>query len=571
MRKKWFSLGCLTSIILFGLFVWFGFHSVNKLITERSVSVPPSSYLYINLKGSVPEFFPLKDSNFGDWNISAKNIIDRIRAAKVDSKIKGIILEPKFVAIGLATSHEIMEALTDFKKSGKKVIAYFDMAGNRDYFLASVADEIVLNPSSSSFILLTGLGRKTTYYKQLLDKIGIDMKVVHAGKYKGYGENYSRNSMSPAVRKNISQLFDGVYDEMLSTIAGNRKISLGEMQKIYNLRDDIFISGQYAIDLKLVDKLMYREDLYKKLNIDKKHLIPIKNYEAKTKSAVGPKIGVLYANGPITTVDKFTDNRITSKKLNKQLDKLMKDSSVKAIVIRVNSPGGSAMESDIIWKKIQEVKKIKPVVISMGDVAASGGYYISSGADYIIADPFTITGSIGVVAVFPNVSKLTQKIGLHRDGVVRGKYTNILDPMEPMDEGTVNAFKKSIDRTYIEFKTRVSRGRNISMDDVESIAQGQVWDSQDALKKKLVDDLGDLNSAIKKAASIAGIKQYSVVYYPKQKDLFEVILEENFNISNASILFKNKVIEDLQIQKALNYYQMIKADPVQEILPFNLN
>ncbi len=570
MRKKWFSLGCLTSIILLGLFVWFGIHSTKKMLTEKTVTVSSSSYLYLNLKGSIPEFFPLKNSNFGDWNISAKNIIDRIEAAKNDSKIKGIILEPKFISVGLATSHEIMEALTDFKKSGKKVIAYFDMAGNRDYFLASVADEIVLNPSSSSFILLTGLGHKTTYYKQLLDKIGVEMKVVHAGKYKGYGENYSRKSMSPAVRKNISQLFDGVYNEMLSTIAGNRNISLGEMQKIYNLRDDIFLSGQNAIDTKLVDKLMYRDDLYKKLKIDKKHLIPIKNYIPKKSIAAGSKIGVLYANGEITSVDKITQNRITSKKLNKQLDKLMNDSSIKAIVIRVNSPGGSAMESDIIWKKIQEAKKIKPVVISMGDVAASGGYYISSGADYIIADPFTITGSIGVVAVFPNVSKLTKKIGLYRDGVVRGKYTNILDPMEPINEGTINAFKKSIGRTYTEFKTRVSNGRNISLNNVELIAQGQVWNSQDALKNKLVDDLGDLNKAIKKAASIAGIKDYSVVYYPKQKDILDVILEENFNLSNANILLKNKVVKDLEIDKALNYYEMMKADPVQEILPFNI-
>lgn len=571
MRKKWFSLGCLTSIVLFGLFVWLGIRSANKLLTEKKASVPSSSYLYLNLKGSIPEFFPLKNSNFGDWNLSAKNIIDRIESAKNDSKIKGIILEPKFIQVGLATSHEIIEALNDFKSSGKKVIAYFDMAGDRDYLLASTANEIVLNPSSSSFILLTGLGRKTTYYKQLFDKVGVEMKVVHAGKYKGYGENYSRNSMSPSVKKNISQLFDGVYNEMLSEIAGNRNISLGEMQKIYNLRDDIFISGQNAIDSKLVDKLMYRDDLYKKLMINKKNLIPIKNYIPQQHIALGTKIGVLYANGPITTVDQLTKNRITSDKLNKQLDKLMKDSSVKAIVIRVNSPGGSAMESDIIWEKIQEVKKIKPVVVSMGDVAASGGYYISSGADYIIADPFTITGSIGVVAMFPNISKLTKKIGLNRDGVTRGKFTNILDPMEPFNETTLNAFKKSIDRTYIEFKSRVSNGRKISLNSVEEIAQGQVWDSQDALKFKLVDDLGDLKKAIKKAAAIAGLKEYSVVYYPKQKDILQVLLEDNFNLSVINSMVKNNVVKELEIDKALDYYKMIKASPVQEILPFNLN
>jgi protease-4 len=571
MRKKWFSLGCLTSLILFGLFIWLGIHSANKYLNDKSVSVSPSSYLYLNLKGSIPEYFPLKDSNFGNWNISAKDIIDKIKYAKVDVKIKGIILEPKFISVGLATSHEIMEALEDFKKSGKKVIAYFDMGGNRDYFLASVANEIVLNPSSSSFILLTGLGHKTTYYKDILDKIGVDMKVVHAGKYKGYGENYSRNSMSPEVKENISRLFDGVYSEMLSTIAGNRKISLGEMQKIYNSRKNIFISGQYALDLKLVDKLMYREDLYKQLKIDKKHLISISNYGIKYNIPIGAKIGVLYANGPITTADKITENRITSKKLNQQLDKLMKDSSIKSIVIRVNSPGGSAMESDIIWKKIKEVKKVKPVVISMGDVAASGGYFISSGADYIIADPFTITGSIGVVAVFPNISKLSKKIGFNRDGVVKGKFSNILDPMEPINPETLNAFKMSINRTYDEFKMRVSNGRNISLSNVELIAQGQVWNSQDALNNKLIDDLGDLNKAIRKAASIAGIKDYSVVYFPKQKDIFEVILEDKFNISNVGVFYKNHLLKDFQLDKAYEFYQMMKGEPIQEILPFYLD
>ncbi|MEA1972745.1 MAG: signal peptide peptidase SppA, partial [Candidatus Cloacimonadota bacterium] len=454
----------------------------------------------------------------------------------------------------------------------KPVIAYLKYASDREYYLATVADKIYLNPSASSGIILTGVGGNHLYYKDMFEKIGVEMQVIHAGKYKGYGENYTRNSMSEPIKQSLNNLIEDYYNELIEQISHNRGISRRELIKIYEKREEIFISQVDAVDLNLVDGLMYREKLLSDNSLSKDYLVPYTKYKANRSSVGKDKIAIVHAEGSITSVQKpFSQNVISAKQYVKTLKKIQNDESIKAVILRVNSPGGSALESDIINDKIMKLRASgKPVVVSMGNVAASGGYYISSNADYIFADPLTITGSIGVVMMYPNLEKLGKKIGLHSQTLKKGKYASFLNVWEPIDENTNKELENQINQTYKEFKGVVSKGRDLTLEEVEKVAQGRVWSSRTALSHKLIDEIGGLSKAIDKAASLANIQgEYTYKRFPEKKSVYEDLLSEKFSLSASIDILKTNVPE-FDINRIKTNYEQIKAEPIQQRMLLNV-
>ncbi len=553
MRKKWFAFGCLASILIVVLSFVLVIKSVSKLGTHKKVKIADNSYLHIKLSGAINDYNEIKDDLFYDKNLFAHDIIEKIEKAAKDDRISGIILEPSWISAGFATLNEIMLALENFQAGGKEVIAYLEMCGNRDYYLASVADEIVLNPSASAGIILTGIGTNILFYKDVLDKVGIEMQVIHAGKFKGAGEPFTRNEMSPPFRESIAKLFSDIYEKMICELAENRQLADVDVRKIYENRMELFINQENALKYNLVDNLMFHDKFMKGRKI-----VKLADYHSFMPSNfTKDKVAVIYAQGSIVKQKTdFTATQITSQKIAEICKKITKDNSVKAVVLRVNSPGGSALESEIIFQHLQKINK--PVVVSMGNVAASGGYYISANADYIFADPFTITGSIGVVAIYPNLKNFSDKVGIHSDPISKGKFSNIADPFLETKSTTIAAMKIGIEATYKEFKDRVANGRNMSIMKVEEVAQGRVWSSNDALENNLIDKVGSQKDAIQKAAELAEIVNYSVKYFPKQKTLTEVFLKEKFNFEMISSLLIPNVFNN-----AKQLYNEVKNDPIQ--------
>ena len=579
MKSKWFSLGCLASVVIiiimiFTMFVTFGSmgKGFKKPMPERIVE---GSWLKMDINGSITDYKEFEDSPFAgafsEEKTSVHEIVHKINKAAQDNKIKGILLEPKFIGCGYANLNEIMSALENFKTTGKEIHAYLDFSMNKDYILSTVADKIYLNPSASAGILLTGIGGGILFYKDFFDKIGVEFNVIHAGKYKGAGETFTRNELSEPVRKNLDRLFSNVYNSILTKIAENREIEFNEIIKVYEKREELFINQENAINYNLVDELSFKEDLYNELCVTKKNLISFSKYKMPRFKKSKSNIAVVYAQGGIVMQSQGIGAvNITAAKLNKILDKIEKDTEIKSVVIRVNSPGGSALVSEMILDRIKRLREIKPVVISMGNVAASGGYYISAESDYIFADPFTITGSIGVVAMLLNIAKLTDNIGIHEENISKGKFSNAMSIFSKPDEFMINSLRMSIKETYLEFKQRVADGRGISIDDVELIAQGQVWSAEDALQNKLIDETGMISDAIKKAAELSNIEEYTIKYFPKQKNFFEEIIKDKFDIDIAETIISNQINEDKGILRAWQLFKSIKNDPLQAVMPFEL-
>ena len=574
MRTKWFSIGCFVSFIILILLIIGGIAGLtkmsNKYSTQQTASIENGSYLNIKINGAIIEYNEYEESFFNKQVTDAHTITQKIKTAANDERIIGILLEPQMVSSGFAVINEIAESLEIFKNSGKPVIAFLERGGNKDYLLASEADKIYMNPSSSAGLFLSGVGSSVLFYKELFDKVGIDINVISAGKYKGAGETYSRNGFSPFVKENLHTLFGDIYSLMTKTIAENRLMAIEKVEYVYEERDKALINGQYGIELGLIDELVFREDLIKNLFLDDDKLVSIKKYKSKSpKVFSGNKIAVLYLQGGITEVrGQYNNPVINFEKVADSIDKIEKDDNIQAVVIRVNSPGGSALESEIIYNRIKKLQQSKAIIISMSNVAASGGYYISMSSDYIMADPFTITGSIGVVAMFPNFSKAADKYGINSDDASIGKYNDFLNPFVAPNEDFSTSIKQSINETYIEFKQRVATGRDLSLKEVEKHAQGQVWSTSQAIARNLVDGEGDLSAAIEKAAELSNTISYNVVYYPQQKDLLSEILKEQFDIETniaGRLMKKADKFELMRIQDDLN---RISADPIQTIFPY---
>lgn len=509
---------------------------VSSVSSGKDTVTPSNAVLLITLDHTITEKTepnPFEGIDMPGYSglksLGLNDMLGRIKAAKEDSNIKGVYLNVAGVNTGFASMKAIRDALLDFKESGKFIMAYSENYTQKGYYLSSVADQVYLHPEGG--LDFRGLASSVMFLKDALDKLGIDMQVLKVGTYKSAVEPYMMNSMSPANREQVNSYLGSIYETFVQDIAASRKLTADSVKGIANAF--AIQQPEDAVKVHFVDSLLYKDELLTKvrqrLDVAEKTEIPvisILDYKNKpaTGKATGDRIAVLYAYGAIVD-GEGTTGEIGGDKLSRELRELREDDKVKAVVMRVNSPGGSALASDIIWREVELTKKVKPVMVSMGDYAASGGYYISAAADSIFADPTTLTGSIGVFGVIPSFQKLfNEKLGVHFDAVKTAKFADMdVDMDRPLSEEEKNIIQGSVNRVYQVFMKRVADGRNMSIANVDSIGQGRVWTGAQAVDLKLVDRLASLDEAIKAAAQKAKITDYRVAEYPRTKDPFAEI------------------------------------------------
>ena len=540
-RRK---VGCLGGCLIFfavyflcsALLGWL----MGDLISPSAVKLEDQTVYRLQLKGNLVEqaqednpFSALMGSmpygNYAaDETVGLDDILSNIRLAKNDDKILGIWLDGGSLSMQPASAKAIRDALLDFKSSGKWIVASAKAYGVTNYYVVSVADHICLDPTGQ--VSWNGLTAQKMYFTRVLEKIGVEMQILKVGTFKSAVEPFFRTSMSDADRKQTEEYLDGIWSEYKGAVAASRHLTESQLDGLA----DRYMGLQSAEEQRkagLVDTIVYTQDIDSILRIfsgtkdyhllKTNQLANVKRPDSKAKD----KVAVLYLEGQI-----YEDGNegIVSKDVIKTLKKIRKDDAVKALVLRVNSPGGSADASEQIWHAIQNIKSDSiPVVVSMGDFAASGGYYISCGADYIFAEPTTITGSIGIFGTIPNVSKLRNNIGLDIDGVKTNKHSDLDANMiyRGMNAEEHQLMQAMIERGYDLFTNRCAQGRHVSQDYIKSIGEGRVWLGDKGKAIGIVDELGNIDNAIAKAVELAGLESYQLTYFPEVKDPYEELLK----------------------------------------------
>ena len=573
-------LGCL---IAFGVMMAMFFIFIALVSSaDDTKTVKSNSVLEIQIQNPVEDYVGGDNADpfagLFQQSQGLDEILHAIAVAKTDDKIKGISINNNFIMAGLSQTQAIRAALEDFKESGKFIYAYADVYTQKDFYLSSVADSLFLN--EVGVLDFKGLSSEVLFYKNLQEKTGIKMEVIRHGKYKSAVEPYLSNEMSDANRTQIKELLSSLWNSMIDEVAISRKLSVENLNIIADtlgartpelalkskLIDDVLFFDEYETKIKNALKASLKDDI---------SYISLKDYIPSAKKKVllkgDDKIAVIYAQGEIF-YGEGGPNIIGQGIINSSLIKAREDEDVKAIVLRVNSPGGSALTSDIIWREIELTKAIKPVIVSMGDVAASGGYYIAAGADKIFAESTTITGSIGVFGTIPNASELAEKIGINAEQVGTNKNSVDYSLFEPMTDAFRNTVQEGVENTYSTFLSRVAQGRNMTVVEVDSVAQGRVWSGVDAKKIGLIDEIGGLDDAIKAAAEIAGIKNYGINSYPKYKSGFERFMED---FGGASSKIKHDFIKEEIGEETYSILKEVKSamkqQGVQARMPFIMN
>lgn len=529
----------LTLLILFLIATVFATILFNTVSQDSVTNLPQNSILHLRLDHEITERTvpnPLEDLDipgFSTKKMGLEDILRRLGAAKKDARIDGILLDLSSVGAGFATLQEIRNALLDFSESGKFIVAYGENYTQKAYFLASTADEVYVNPEGT--IDFRGFATQIPFLKGALDKLGVDMQIVKVGTYKSAVEPLIQKQMSDANREQVNAYLSDIYQHFLTEIAKTRKIPADSLHAI---ADGFLVrNADDAVRYGLADEKLYKDELLAKLK-DRLEIDQDKDIQSVSlfkyhpddksdrKAGVRDRIALLYASGDIVG-GEGNDEQIGSEKISRELRKLRRDDRVKAVVFRVNSPGGSALASDVIWREVDLLKKEKPVLVSMGDLAASGGYYIAAAADSIFAQPNTLTGSIGVFGTVPNLQSLwNDKLGITFDGVKTGKFADFMSGNfdRPMTSEEERFMQLEVDRIYRTFIQRVADGRNMPVEKVDSIGQGRVWSGTQALELGLVDRLGSIDDAIVAAAAAADLETYQLVKYPAQKSPFEALL-----------------------------------------------
>jgi len=509
-------------------------------------------------------------------SLGLNEILAAIQKAEKNDNIRGIYINAGYTSTGFTTLRPIRQALLDFKKSGKFVVAYGDLFTQPTYYLSSVADTVFMNPSG--ILELSGLAASIQYNKGVFDKWGIECQVFKVGTYKSYTEPYIQNKMSDANREQITSYLNDIWGTVLNQISQSRGISVAQLNQYAD--EFILLSDpKKVVEYKLIDGLKYADEVeaYLKSRLglkddDKISFAGVKNMLSVPevgKKISKEKIAVLYAEGDITSdmIPRYMPNTdITAKEYVKELNKLKDDKDVKAVVFRVNSPGGDAYAAEQIWHAVKELRAVKPVVVSMGTYAASGGYYISCGANKIVAEPTTLTGSIGIFGIIPNGAQLAKKMGATYDGVSTNKFSNFgaetlsipyigigLLPARALTKEEGAKLQAHIERGYDLFISRCAEGREKTKEGIDSIGQGRVWTGNQAVKLGLVDTLGNINTAIEIAANLANTKDYSISEYPAKKDFFISLLE------SASENVGEKIQMGIIGKEAYQQKQMLKA------------
>ena len=455
-------------------------------------------------------------------NISFRDLTIGIETAAKDQKIKGIIIDLDRVLLTSSNIEELTPKLEAFKKANKKIYAYGSYIDNQNYSLALNADEIIMVPSSSSSISITGYHYSNLYMKKLFDNLGINFEVIHIGDYKSYGENYNKETMSDGLKSELTRILDTRLNTFTKSISQNRKLDLQTINtKLLN--GDLALQTPFsARDNGLIDKLEYFGQFLSRIGAKENDIIDIYSYlsiKTPLKERAKDKIAIIYAEGPITYLETSGgDIVITPENISQKLSELNKISNLKGVVLRVNSPGGSALGAEMIYKALSDIQV--PIYVSMGSTAASGGYYISMAGDKIFADKSTITGSIGVVSILPKVNKGAEKYGVNSSSINKGKYSDVYDPFTPLDDDSRNKITQSMTETYKEFKSRVTTNRKISDAKLETLAQGRIWLGEEAKSNGLVDEIGSLDDTIKALAKTLNLTSYEVI---------DVYSNESFN------------------------------------------
>ncbi len=559
-------LATMVGLLLFFILLIFIIIGVAASASKKSaVAVKPKSILVMTFNGNVKErsadnVFAKFQGNSED--IGLNEIIENIDKAKDDVNISGILLDLGMVNAGAASKEEIRQALLEFKKSGKFIFSKADYYYNGNYSLAASSDRVFLTPTGE--MLFNGTSAEPMFYKGLLDKIGVEIQVVRHGKFKGAVEPFIKDHLSDENRLQIRKYKEAVYNNFIQNIASDRKLNVDQVFALaYNM--DVK-SPEDAQKYKLVDELCYTDGIEKalkeKLNLAEKDKINYINYSKyidvpgkKKAGDLNTKIAVIYAEGEIKD-GEADDDAIGGKSLSETISKARKDDKVKAIVLRINSPGGSALASDIIWREVQLATEKKPVVVSMGDVAASGGYYIAAPSTYIFAEPSTITGSIGVFGLFPNAQKLlNDKLGITIDSVKFGRFSDLGNASRPFNNEEKEILQSFIERTYDNFISRVAEGRHKNKADIDSIAQGRVWAASDALNLGLVDKIGSIDDAIKFAAQKANITNYRITEMPKLKDPLQELIKTLSGETKLKSVMKSELGDQYQLYEQLRSLQ----------------
>jgi protease IV len=568
----------LTSLILF--FLLFGFFMALISFTQsKEVVIMDKTILHLKFD------YPIDDRASNDpfsanFNFEAfksnpglNEILKNIEKAKNDDRIKGIFLDLMDVPSGLSTITEIRNALIDFKTSGKFIYTYGEMISQKAYYLATTSDKIYINPVG--MLEFRGFRGDVMFIKGLLEKLEIEPQIIRHGKYKSAIEPLILDKMSEANKEQTLGFIQSMWDETLSGISQARNIQPDELNRIADHLEASRAEDAYI--LNLVDSVIYYDQFLsilsqkiEKENINKEDFISLNDYNSVNTGSIKEKrsknkIAVIFASGSISQ-GEGDDQSIGSDKIARTIRKVRLDNSIKAVVLRVNSPGGDGIASDIILREVNLTKTVKPVVVSMGDYAASGGYYIACGANKIFAQPNTITGSIGVFGVIPNFQKfLNNKLGITFDEVKTNENADFIDVTKPMSEFQFGLLQKEIDNFYATFIGHVSVGRNIPVEKVDEIGQGRVWSGSDALKLGLVDELGGLNDAVISAAELAAIEDYRIIEMPTLLDPIEKIINDLMGESSQSLLQKELGVH-------YKYYQYIKElgsiKGIQARLPF---
>ena len=577
---KSFLASCLGTFAALGLVSIFLFMGIATIATSVNFEktegtwISENSVLDLNLNTSIidrsPAFNPLE--NFSDFDtgvVGMDKILGSIHKAKKEDKVKGIKIQSGLINSGWAQAREIRSALEDFKTSGKFIYAYSNYMSQKGYYVSSIADSIFMNPMG--MMELKGLSSEVLYYGDFQNQYGVKMEVIRHGKYKSAVEPYLQDHMSVENRVQIRNLLESVWGTLRDEVAQSREMLPSTIDA---LADDLVITdAEEALAQGIIDGLIYEDDFENKIKpalkielkeelntIDySKMNVRIKEYDKNIKD----RIAIIYAQGPILFT-KGNEDIIGKESINKAFQEALDNVNIKAVVLRIDSPGGDALTSEIILNASRILKGQKPLIVSMGNVAASGGYYIACLADRIFADPMTITGSIGVLAAFPNIRGMTNKIGINAEQVSTHENAMGYSVFEPLSDGFKKSTRASIEKIYHTFKSRVSEGRSLTMDVVEEIAQGRVWSGKDALEIGLIDALGGLEDAIASAAELAELKTYNLVDYPKYEDDLESILMDAFTQLNTNAL-------QHPLEKyASEFIELSQLEGIQTRIPYSI-
>ena len=576
-------LATIVGIFVFTMLFFFGIVLIGAIFggEENGIDVKENSVILLNLE-DIQNDYAGKYSDpwvtaFSDTKqIGLTDVIDAIGAAKNDENIKGISILNNNSSLGMAQSKAVRDALEDFKKSGKFVMAYANTYSQKEYYLNSVANTIYLNPVGD--LDFKGLSSDLLFFKDFQDKTGIKMEVIRHGKYKSAVEPFLENKMSEANREQITALLNSIWNSVVTDIAKSRNVSVEKLNEIAN--GLLARTPEMAKAQKLVDVVAY-EDVYhnaikKRLQVDSKdeyESVSILDYTHKYTTTSIPndatdEIAIIYAQGEIQSGEGDV-NIIGEGAMRRSISEARNNEDVKAIVLRIDSPGGNALTSDLIWREIELTKKVKPVVVSMGNYAASGGYYIACNANTIFAEKNTITGSIGVFGMLPNFSGLSTKMGIHSEQVNTHQNSGNYNPFAPIDEKFKAVTTEGVEQIYKTFVSHVAQGRKMSFAQVDAIAQGRVWTGADAIKIGLVDKIGGLDDAIQEAARLAKIKTFNTQNYPEYNKNFDDLLE-NFPFAKTKERWIKEEIgeENYKMMEQIKRIQSYKG--VQARMPFEI-